>query len=614
MSKENKSKGKAAKTTKTSKAPAKLSPPMTGADVLVAALEREGVDVLFAYPGGASMLLHQSLTRSKKIRTILPRHEQGGGFMAGGYARATGKVGVCMATSGPGATNLITCIADAFMDSVPLVAITGQVKRDMIGRGAFQETDVFGMSLPVVKHNYLIMDVNDIPRVVKEAFHIARSGRPGPVLIDMPKDIQQMPCQPIFPDKVNLRGFNPPPKADDLALQEILGLVEQAERPVLYVGGGIISAEASAELRKFAETLHIPVTTTLMGIGCFPENHPLSLKWLGMHGTVYANYAVDEADLVLAFGVRFDDRVTGNVKEFARKATIVHIDVDNSEINKNKDVHLPILSDIGYALTRLNKIIAAQTAQGRRWKKFPEWQKRIDGWKKEFPLRYKGQHTPVDVIMPQRVIEELCEITKGEAIITTGVGQHQMWAAQYYKFTHPRSFLTSAGLGTMGFGHPAALGAKVAHPHRQVIDIDGDGSFIMNVQELATAVAENIPAKVIILNNQYLGMVVQWEDRFFKSNRGHTFLGNPNDLKAIYPDYPTICAGFGVKSERITKPEELRPALKRLVESKEAYVLDVMVPYTEHVLPMIPAGATARDIIIEPMEGDKGALEGDIPG
>ncbi|HEY8965901.1 MAG TPA: biosynthetic-type acetolactate synthase large subunit [Candidatus Methylacidiphilales bacterium] len=612
MSKANKAskgKGKAPK-----KAPAKLHPPMTGADVLVAALEREGVEVIFAYPGGASMLLHQSLTRSKKIRTILPRHEQGGGFMAGGYARATGKAGVCMATSGPGATNLITCIADAYMDSVPLVAITGQVKRDMIGRGAFQETDVFGMSLPVVKHNYLVMDVNDIPRVVKEAFHIATTGRPGPVLIDMPKDIQQMPCQPIFPEKVDLRGFNPVPKADDVALQEILGLIEDAERPVLYVGGGIISAEASGELKKFAERLDIPVTTTLMGIGAFPETHPLSLKWLGMHGTVYANYAVDECDLLLAFGVRFDDRVTGNVKEFARKATIVHIDVDNSEINKNKNVNLPILSDIGYALTRLNKIVDQQTAQGRRWKKFPEWHKKIAGWKKDYPLRYQGQNTPTDVIMPQRVIEELCELTKGEAIITTGVGQHQMWAGQYYTFTKPRSFLTSAGAGTMGFGHPAALGAKIAFPDREVIDIDGDGSFIMNIQELAAAVTEKIAAKAIILNNQYLGMVVQWEDRFFKSNRGHTFLGDPADPKRIYPDYPTICAGFGIKAERVIKPEDLRPALKRLLASKEAYVLDVMVPYTEHVLPMIPAGATARDIIMEPMEGTKGALSGDIPG
>ena len=592
-------------------APKRLSPAMSGADVLVAALEKEGVDTIFAYPGGASMLLHQSLTRSKKIRTILPRHEQGGGFMAEGYARATGKVGVCMATSGPGATNLLTAIGDCYMDSVPLVAITGQVKRDMIGKGAFQETDIFGMTLPIVKHNYLVMDVNDIPRVVKEAFHIASTGRPGPVLIDMPKDIQAQLCQPIFPEKLTLRGFNPVPKADPVALHEILGLIERAERPVLYVGGGIITSNAAPELKKFVEATQIPVTTTLMGVGAFPETDPLSLKWLGMHGTVYANYAVDEADLLLAFGVRFDDRVTGNVKEFAKRATIVHIDVDNSEINKNKDVHLPILSDVKYALVELNKIIAQETKLGRKRKTFPAWQKKIDGWKKEFPLHYKQ---PADVIMPQAVIKELCRLTNGEAIITTGVGQHQMWAGQFYKFNHPRSFLTSAGLGSMGYGYPAALGAKVAFPDRQVIDIDGDGSFLMNVQELATAVAEGIAAKVIIINNQYLGMVMQWEDRFFASNRGHTFLGINSDPTRIYPDYLPICQGFGVKAERISRPEELVPALQRMLASKESYVLDVMVPYTEHVLPMIPAGATARDIIIEPMENGKGALEGDIPG
>ncbi|MDE1170578.1 MAG: biosynthetic-type acetolactate synthase large subunit [Verrucomicrobium sp.] len=590
-------------------APKRLSPRMSGADVLVAALEREGVDTLFAYPGGASMLLHQSLTRSKKIRTILPRHEQGGVFMAGGYARATGKVGVCMATSGPGATNLLTGIADAYMDSVPLVAITGQVKRDMIGKGAFQETDVFGMTLPIVKHNYLVMDVHDIPRVVKEAFHIASTGRPGPVLIDMPKDVQQALCQPVFPDTLTLRGFPKPPQADKLALQEILGLIEQAERPVLYVGGGIITSNAAADLKKFAEATHIPVTTTLMGIGAFPETHPLSLKWLGMHGTVYANYAVDECDLLLSLGVRFDDRVTGNVEAFAKRATIVHLDVDNSEINKNKHVQLPILSDVRYALRTLNQMIARE---GRKRKTFPAWQKKIDGWKKKYPLRYRRPETKT--IMPQQVLQELYILTKGEAIVTTGVGQHQMWAGQFYDFAHPRSFLTSAGLGSMGFGYPAALGAKVAFPKREVIDVDGDGSFLMNVQELATAVAENIPAKAIILNNQHLGMVVQWEDRFFSSNRGHTFLGDPADPQKIYPDYLPICAGFGVPAERVSKPEELRPALKRMLAAKGPYLLDVMVPYTEHVLPMIPAGGTARDIIIEPMVDGKGALEGDIPG
>jgi len=581
---------------------------MKGCDLLVAALEREGVEFIFAYPGGASMMLHQSLTRSKQIRTILPRHEQGGSFMAAGYARSTGKVGVCMATSGPGATNLVTGLADCFMDSIPMVAITGQVPTTMIGRGAFQETDVFGVTLPVVKHSYLVMDAADLPRIVKEAFFIANSGRPGPVLIDIPKNVQGQMAPAIFPKTIELRGFHPLPKADDLALNEVLGLIEKAERPMLYVGGGIISSEASAELKKFVDATQIPVATTLMGIGCFPETDPLSTKWLGMHGTVYANMAVDACDLLLAFGVRFDDRVTGKVSEFAKNATIVHIDVDNSEINKNKNVHLPILSDVKYALTRLNKMISSE---GRKRKTFPAWVKQVQQWKKEFPLKYwpeKGR------IMPQQVVEELLEMTKGEAIISVGVGQHQMWAAQFYNFVHPRSFLSSSGLGSMGFGYPAALGAKVAFPKRQVIDIDGDGSFLMNVQELATAVTENIPAKVIIINNQYLGMVAQWEDRFFNSNRGHTFLGDPANPAKIYPDYLPICEGFGVKAERVIDPKDLRPALKRMLDSKESYLLDIMVPYTEHVLPMIPTGMTVKDIITEPMQLGEESLKGEVPG
>jgi acetolactate synthase-1/2/3 large subunit len=593
---------------KATAAKTRLGPRMKGCDVVVACLEREGVDTVFAYPGGASMQLHQSLTRSKKIRTILPRHEQGGSFMAEGYARATGKVGVCMATSGPGATNLITGIADAWMDSVPLVAITGQVARASIGKGAFQETDFFGMTVPCVKHSYLVMDPNDIPRIIKEAFHIASTGRPGPVVIDIPKDVQGSEIQPVFPDRIDLPGYPPTPKADDVALHEILGLIEKSEKPVLYVGGGIISSNASAELTRFAKTTGIPVTTTLMGIGCFPETDPLSMKWLGMHGTAYANLAVEECDLLLAFGVRFDDRVTGLVSEFAKYATIVHIDVDNSEINKNKTVHLPILSDVAYALKRLNQIIASEK---RPRKSFQSWLRKIDGWKKQHPLKYwpeKGR------IMPQEVVMMLDEMTKGEAIITVGVGQHQMWAGQFYNYKNPRSFLSSSGLGSMGFGYPAALGAKVACPDRQVIDIDGDGSFLMNVQELATAVAEDIPAKVVIINNQHLGMVVQWEDRFFNSNRGHTFLGDPKDRNRIYPDYLPICEGFGVKAERVVDPKDLRPALKRMLDSKESYVLDIMVPYTEHVLPMIPAGKTVKDMILEPMEQGAEALKGDVPG
>jgi acetolactate synthase-1/2/3 large subunit len=576
----------------TAAAPAR-SPLMNGAAVLVASLEREGVDTIFAYPGGASQFLHQALTKSKKIRTILPRHEQGGGFMAAGYARATGRVGVCMATSGPGATNLVTALADAFMDSIPLVSVTGQVPQENIGKGAFQETDFFGMTLPIVKHSYLVLDIKDIPRIVKEAFYIANSGRPGPVVIDIPKSVQMSMGQPLFPNKIELRGYRPEAKADDLALNEVLGLIEKAERPVLYVGGGIISSGASQELLDFAEATHIPVTTTLMGIGCFPETHPLSLKWLGMHGTYYANRAVNEADLLLAFGVRFDDRVTGKVSEFAKHGTIVHIDIDYAEFDKNKHVHLPILSDVKYALGRLNTIIRKE---GRTRKTFPGWSKDIAAWRKAQPLRFVDHH---DKIAPQLVIQKLCEMTKGEAIITTGVGQHQMWAGQFYDFTRPRTFLTSGGLGTMGFGYPTALGAKVACPDKQVIDIDGDGSFLMNVQELATSKVEKIHAKVIILNNQHLGMVVQWEDRFFKSNRGHTYLGDPSDRAKIYPDYPTIFKGFGITCERVLHKKDLEGALQRLIDAEGSYALDVMVPFTEHVLPMIPAGKTFNEIITD---------------
>src|SRR5882724_11554439 len=604
---------------------AERGPTMSGSEILVACLEREGVDTIFAYPGGASMEIHQALTRSKKIRTVLPRHEQGGAFAAEGYARASGRAGVCMATSGPGATNLVTGIADAFMDSVPLVAITGQVPQAMIGKGGFQETDIYGMTLPVVKHSYLITDVNDIPRIIKEAFYIAQTGRPGPVLVDLPKNVQQARTQPVFSKEIHLRGYRLDRKASDLELNEILGLIQKSERPVLYVGGGIITGNASAELRQFAEATQIPVTTTIMGCGAFPETHSLSLRWLGMHGTAYANWAVNGefeprtkvtdpmksiapgADLLLAFGVRFDDRVTGNVKKFCENATIVHIDIDPSEINKNKPANLPIVSDIKYALGRMVKMLHERPIE----KKFSAWHQQISTWKERAPFAYRvtdevahSQHmrdhlkgNESELILPQMVVELLYELTKGDAILTTGVGQHQMWAAQYYKFKHPRQFLTSAGLGAMGYGYPAALGAKVAFPNRQVVDIDGDGSFLMNVQELATAHIEKIAAKAIILNNQHLGMVVQWEDRFYQSNRGHTYLGDPENMKQIYPDYTAMAKGFNVPCERVLYRKDLRAAMQRMLDSKEPYVLDVIVPYTEHVLPFIPAGKTVADMI-----------------
>ena len=617
------------KTTETAKPTAakdvELGPTMAGCEILVACLEREGVDTIFAYPGGASMEIHQALTRSKKIRTVLPRHEQGGAFAAGGYARATGRAGVCMATSGPGATNLVTGIADAYMDSVPLVAITGQVPQAMIGKGAFQETDIYGMTLPVVKHSYLITEINDIPRIIKEAFHIAQTGRPGPVLIDIPKNVQQAKTQPLFPKQVHLRGYNPARKASDIELNEIIGLIEKSERPLLYVGGGIITGNASEELRRFAEAAQIPVTTTIMGCGAFPEEHKLSLRWLGMHGAAFANWAVSGefeprknpsdpakklvhgADLLLAMGVRFDDRVTGKVDKFCETGTIVHVDIDASEINKNRSVQLPVVSDVKYTLGRLGEMIRERPIQ----KQFTAWHRQIEAWKAKAPFGYrvteevvKSQHMrdhlkgqEKQVILPQMAIEVLYEMSKGEAIITTGVGQHQMWAGQFYKFKHPRQFLTSAGLGSMGFGYPAALGAKVACPDRQVVDIDGDGSFLMNVQELATAHIERIAAKAMILNNQHLGMVMQWEDKFYKGNRGHTYLGDPQNREEIYPDYVAACRSFGVKCERVIYQKDLRPAIQRMLEADEPYVLDVIVPYTEHVIPFIPANKTVAEMI-----------------
>ena len=620
----------AAKTKKTSAKTAtrKVGPLMYGRDILVEALEREGVEVIFAYPGGASMEIHQSLTKSR-IRTILPRHEQGGSFAAEGYARATGKAGVCMATSGPGATNLVTAIADAYMDSCPLVAITGQVNQSMIGRGAFQETDMIGVTLPIVKHSYLVTDINDLPRIVKEAFYIAQSGRPGPVVIDLPKNIQQARTQPVWLTHEEMRaglpGYNPDIFADELALNEIIGLIAKAERPVLYCGGGIVTSGAAAELKKFAEATGIPVTTTLMGIGAFPENHELSLRWLGMHGAAFANWAVngeykyrkdptqptekvkDGCDLLLALGVRFDDRVTGAFSEFAKGATIVHLDVDASELNKNKRAHLPVVGDVKDALTRLNKLLTKRPVG----KKFGAWHAQIAEWKAKAPFAYvvtseiansdhvkdhmKGSED--EVILPQMVIEMLHQLTKGEAYITTGVGQHQMWSGQWYPCKYPRQFITSGGLGSMGYGYPAALGVKVAHPDKQVVDIDGDGSFLMNIQELATANVEKIAAKAIILNNQHLGMVVQWEDNFYAGNRGHTYLGNPDDRAQVYPDYVRVCNSFNVPCERVMFKRDLKAALQRMLEAKTPYVLDVCTPYSEHVLPFIPAGRTVADMI-----------------
>ena len=560
--------------------------PKRGADILVEALIREAVEVMFGYPGGASMEIHQSLTRSH-IRVILARHEQGEVFAAEGYAKASGRVGVCLATSGPGATNLVTGIADAKMDSVPIVCITGQVPTLVIGKDAFQETPIVEVTRQITKHNYLVDRIQDIPRVIKEAFYIARTGRPGPVLVDIPKDVQQASTVPEFPEKVSFRGYHPDVRANPEQIELVAEAIREAKRPVIYAGGGVITSNAYREIREFVAKTQIPVTTTLMGLGVMPETDPLCLQMLGMHGSVYANYAVDRADLVLALGVRFDDRVTGKLSEFAKGAKIVHIDVDASELNKNKPAHLPILSDLKPALQMLNKIVKGGD--------YTAWHQELDEQRRSHPFRYRE----IDgAILPQYAIDTLYKMTRGEAIITTGVGQHQMWSAQFYKFSEPRQWITSGGLGAMGFGLPAAIGAKLACPDREVVDIDGDGSFLMNIQELATAYCNDIAVKVLVLNNQHLGMVVQWEDRFYASNRGHTFIGDPTG-EGIYPDLVAISQGFRVPARRVSRKEELPGAIEEMLASKTAYVLDVTVPYQEHVLPMIPSGGTARSIITE---------------
>jgi acetolactate synthase-1/2/3 large subunit len=573
--------------------------PTTGADVLVESLVRHGVDVIFAYPGGASMPMHQALTRFRdRIRTILPRHEQGGIFAAEGYARVTGKPGVVMATSGPGALNLVTGLADAKMDSLPLVAITGQVPTHVIGTDAFQETPMVEVCRAITKHHYLVQNARDVARVVKEAFHIASTGRPGPVLIDMPKDVQNtLVPNPDFDVPMELPGYHlpPPPSADKV--REVVAAIRASKKPIIYCGGGVVASNASAELREFATKTGIPVAMTLQGLGSFPSDHYLSLGMLGMHGTVYSNYAINDADLLLALGVRFDDRVTGKLAEFAKHGRIIHVDIDASEINKNKPAHVAINSDVKSFLSAVTPL----TEKGD-WR---EWHQQLDAWRAADPMTYDQRD---DAIMPQYVIDRFSHLAGGDFIMSTGVGQHQMWAAQWTKFAQPRTWITSGGLGSMGFGLPAAMGAQAAMPDALVVDVDGDGSLVMNIQELATLYCEKLPVKVILLNNQHLGMVVQWEDRFHAGNRAHTYLGpidhpeatgqGEGDLPEVtYPDFVTIARGFGVAARQIRNKADVDGALREMIEYPGPYVLEVLVPYQEHVLPMIPAGGTVRDII-----------------
>lgn len=578
---------------------------MTGADILVQSLVDHGVEVIFAYPGGCSMPLHQALTRaSDKLRTILPRHEQGGAFAAQGYARSTGRVGVAMATSGPGATNLVTAIADAKLDSIPLICITGQVPTTVIGTDAFQETPIVEVCRGITKHHYLVTKVSDLPRVMKEAFHIATTGRPGPVLVDLPKDVQLDSTEVNWDVPMNLPGYNPekPPVASE-KVRQVAAAIRRARRPVIYAGGGIINAGAETQLRQLVEKTGIPITTTVMGLGIYPGEDDLSLDMLGMHGSAYANYAVRDCDLLIALGVRFDDRVTGHVESFAKGAKIIHVDVDAAELNKNKVAHIPVNGDVAQFLTELNKVVESP-------EDIEDWVRHCKKLKQQYPFSYDDKF---DGILQQHAIRELYEVTRQhDPYVSVGVGQHQMWAAQFFKFNRPRTWLSSSGLGTMGFGLPAAMGVQAAHPDALVIDIDGDGSFQMNIQELATLHCEKLPVKVFLLNNQHLGMVVQWEDRFMNRNRAHTYLGPIDHEEAKgnssadrfayagdrYPDFVTIAKGFGLGASTVRKKSDLRTAIQEMINYNGPYVLDVEVPYQEHVLPMIPGGKTVDDMIL----------------
>lgn len=573
---------------------------MKGADVVVRCLENEGVDTVFAYPGGSSIDLHNAFTRSGKIRVILPRHEQGGGFMAHGYARSTGKVGVCMATSGPGAMNLLTTISDAFMDSVPMVAITGQVFQSLIGKSAFQETDVFGMTLPIVKHSYLVLDAEDLPRIIKEAFIIAKGGRPGPVVIDIPKDVQQRVFVPDFDAKPDLPGVRAPSEASDADIARIMDMIRSSGRPVIYAGGGIVSSGSSGKLDEFSKILNIPVATTLMGLGCVDPMEPKNLYWFGMHGTYAGNMAVFESDLLVALGTRFDDRITGAVSKFAPNAKIIHLDIDLSEHNKNVKVDFSVCAEVGGALS---KLLAAAKKEAKK-PDFSKWIARIGELKKLHPYPFARRERKN--ITAQDAIAELYKISKGRVLVTTGVGQHQMWTPQNFIFSRPRQFISSLGAGTMGFGLPAAIGVKAANPKAEVVNIEGDGSLQMNIQEMATAVAEKIPVKTMLINNQFLGMVMQWEDMLYGGTRGNTVLsldpenmGGPENLGAIYPDYRKIAEGYSWESARVWKKSDLPAAIEKMLKSEKPYLLEVVVEHDEHVLPFIPPGKSTEEIIVE---------------
>jgi acetolactate synthase I/II/III large subunit len=560
---------------------------MTGGDAILRCLEAEGVEVMFGIPGGAIMPTYDAMARGTTVRHVLARHEQGAGHMAQGYARASGRVGVAIATSGPGATNLVTPIADAWMDSTPLVCITGQVRTPLIGTDAFQECDITGITLPIVKHSWLVQDVEDLAAAVKAAFHVARTGRCGPVLVDVPRDVQETVFEFAYPETVDLPGWRPPTKVHPLQIREAARAIAVARKPVLYVGGGTLNGDACEELFELAEAGTLPVVTTLMGKGAFPESHELHFGWPGMHGPKWSNLAMNTCDVLVAIGARFDDRVTGKLAAFAPGATVIHLDVDPAEISKLRSADIPVVGPLSSALASLATEVARHRADGVP---APEpWLDQIRAWREEFPLRYDGNGA---WLKPQRVLERLQELTAGtDVVVTTGVGQHQMWAMQYLLSERPRSFITSGGLGTMGYGIPAAVGAKAARPEATVVCVDGDGCFQMTAQELVTAVVEELPIVVVLVNNGYLGMVTQWQDMFFDGRRSHVHL-TPD-----VPNYALLAEAYGGVGMVVTNEEELDDALAQALTLQRTVVVDCRVDPVEQCFPMIPTGAAAVDML-----------------
>ncbi len=560
---------------------------MNGAEILVESLHREGVDVIFGFPGGAVLNIYDALPEST-INHVLVRHEQAAVHAADGYARASGKTGVVLVTSGPGATNTVTGIVTAYMDSIPLVIITGQVPTSLVGNDAFQEADIVGITRPCTKHNYLVKNIKDLPRIIKEAFFIASTGRPGPVLIDLPKDVTQTKISPVFPDKVEIAGYKPNYFGHMGQIKKSVETIFSSEKPIIFIGGGVNLSGASEEVTEFAEILGIPVTSSLMGLGGFPATNPLFIGMLGMHGTYTANMSIQNSDLIIGIGARFDDRVTGKVSEFAPYARIIHIDIDPTSIGKSVRVDVPIVGDAKNVLKSMLSLVKNNKTSAEFKKRIAPWRKQIDEWKSKYPLTYKRTSKR---IKPQLVIETIYKLTKGKAIISTDVGQHQMWVAQFYKFYKPRKLLTSGGLGTMGYGFPASIGAQVAFPDELVISISGDGSIQMNIQEIATAVQYHLPVKVVIINNRFLGMVRQWQEKFY--NRRYSY-----SCIEVQPDFVKLAESYGAVGIRIEREDELEGTLKKALNNGEPTIIDVLVDREEGVYPMVPAGANLKDMIL----------------